>query len=126
MGPLDEVLDSTIVIDALNGWLVAIEVLKANKRRGISLVTWIEVMAGATLEDEPYFQAFLDQFTVLEITPEIAALAARFRRSLRLKLPDAVIFATAQSLKCPLLTRNTRDFPTGMAGVQTPYTLPTK
>jgi predicted nucleic acid-binding protein len=40
-----------------------------------------------------------------------------------MKLPDAVILATARTHGLPLLTRNTRDFPAGDPTILVPYTL---
>jgi len=39
-----------------------------------------------------------------------------------MKLPDAIILATAQVHRRSLLTRNTKDF-SGISGVVTPYIL---
>ena len=41
----------------------------------------------------------------------------------RVKLPDAIILATAQSAASILVTRNTRDFPVGPPGIRVPYKL---
>ena len=39
-----------------------------------------------------------------------------------MKLPDAIILASAQIKNCQLITRNTKDF-AGINGVKTPYVL---
>jgi len=39
-----------------------------------------------------------------------------------MKLPDAIILATAQSRNCLLISQNTKDF-AGIAGVVSPYQL---
>jgi len=46
-----------------------------------------------------------------------------FARTNRVKLPDAIIQATAEESGRILITRNTRDFPEGTPGVLIPYTL---
>ena len=45
------------------------------------------------------------------------------RRNLGLKIPDAIILATARCHRLQLVTRNTRDFPESLGGVQVPYRL---
>jgi predicted nucleic acid-binding protein len=51
----------------------------------------------------------------------IPSQALSLRRSHRIKLPDAVIWATAQVHALLLVTRNTKDFPEGDPGVRAPY-----
>ena len=46
------------------------------------------------------------------------------RRRYKIRLPDAVIWATARILGCLLVTRNIRDFPKDDPGVRIPYKLP--
>jgi hypothetical protein len=60
---------------------------------------------------------------VVPISGEIAELTVNIRRSRRLKLPDAIILATARHLGCVLLTRNTKDFDPADPAVLVPYTL---
>lgn len=51
----------------------------------------------------------------------VAQEAVRLRRAGRLRLPDAIIYATARVHGRTLVTRNTRDFPEGEPGVDVPY-----
>ena len=49
--------------------------------RAISIVTWMEVMAGATPGEEPRIRAFLATFSSpFPLTPEIAELSVIVRR----------------------------------------------
>jgi len=43
------------------------------------------------------------------------------RREYRLNLPDAVIWASAITENCLLVSRNTKDFPASQPGVRFPY-----
>jgi predicted nucleic acid-binding protein len=43
------------------------------------------------------------------------------RRQMRIKMPDAIILATAEVAGRVLVTRNVKDFPSGMRGVKVPY-----
>ena len=63
---------------------------------------------------------WLDRFERLELGQSIAHEALRCRRERGLKLPDAIILATARIHGCVLATRNTRDFPESLQGVLMP------
>ncbi len=121
----DIYFDTNIIIDALARRQQALDELRRASRPWISRVTWIEVLAGmpppARLETEQYLQ----NYSVRELSPEIARRAADLRFNKRsLKLPDAVIFASAQEHGAILVTRNIRDFPANMPGIRVPYTTP--
>lgn len=85
----------------------------------ISLVTWMEVMTGVPPElraiaDEALKEAGL---IVVPISDEIAIKTSSIRYEAlheapkhRLKLPDAIILATANAQGRLLITRNTTDF----------------
>jgi predicted nucleic acid-binding protein len=96
--------------------------LQRTSAPAISVVTWIEVMTGASsAAEETILRAFLANFQVLEITRDVAERAVLNRRQKRLKMPDAIILATAEAAGRVLVTRNVRDFPAGMGGVRVPY-----
>jgi len=116
--------DTNILIDHLNGIDLATREIRRSRDRAISVITWIEVMTGAeTADEEAVLRAFLANFRLLEITREVADHAALLRRKKRIKLPDAIILATAEVAGRELLTRNVKDFPAGTRGVKIPYTL---
>lgn len=115
-------IDSSLLIDLINGVTLARIEFQAHRDRAISIVSWIEVMAGVRPGEEDRTRLFLDSLHVIPLTAAIAAEAAEIRRSSRLKLPDAVILASAHMEKRVLLTRNTRDFAPGRF-VRIPYEL---
>ena len=121
---IESSFDSNILIDSLNGDRRARLELIRTERRFISRVTWIEVMSKIHPSEEASLNEFFDDFTIEELSPAIArrAAALRFERP-RLKLPDAVIHATAIVGGRLLVTRNTRDFPSDLPGIRVPYTL---
>ena len=86
------------------------------------MITWIEVMAGARdATEDKRTRELLRRFRVLPLTSEIAEIAASIRRERRLKLPDAIILATARAHGLILVTRNTKDFPPGDPSIRVPY-----
>ncbi len=115
------VFDTNIVIDALNGLEQADEEYQRYQQVYISLITWMEVMVGAKEGDSLTADFLHMYFLVLPITQEIAEQAVFLRRKNRIKLPDALIQATAQKHNALLVTRNTRDFSPSSDGVRIPY-----
>ena len=51
----------------------------------------------------------------------LSNIAARLRHEHRIRLSDAIIWATAQHRECLLITRNIRDFSATHAGIRVPY-----
>ncbi len=120
--------DANIVIDALAGYPPArSEIQRAvsqGSRPWISRMAWIEVLSKGNETVMREAEAFLTRFGLDEIDDEISRRAASLRRERsKLKSPDAIILATAQTRGRILVTRNTKDFPAGMPGIRVPYTL---
>lgn len=120
----DLAFDTNILIDALRGITQARAELRRARRPWISRIVWIEVMSKLTPDSQREVELFLSGFGIDEIDGEIAERAASLRRERgRLKLPDAIILASAQVRGRILVTRNTRDFPVSLPGIRAPYTL---
>lgn len=116
------ILDTCILVDYLRGVSRAREELARHRDGRISLITWMEVMVGArNEEEEDLLRTFLGRFDVEPVTPAVAEEAVLLRRGSGLRLPDAIIWATARTAGGLLVTRNTRDFPSDDPGVRVPY-----
>jgi predicted nucleic acid-binding protein len=114
--------DTNILIDYLKGFDAAQEEIDRHADRLISVVTWMELLAGArSEEEEDVIGLFLADFRVVEVNRPIARAAVGIRRSERVRLPDAIIWASARAESALLVTRNTKDFPTSDPGVRVPY-----
>jgi predicted nucleic acid-binding protein len=119
---VSDLFDTNILIDHLNGIAKATKEIRRSGQAAISVITWIEVMTGAaTAEEETLLKSFLANFESLPLTDAVAERAALNRREKRLKMPDAIILATAELAGRELVTRNVKDFPAGMRGVRVPY-----
>lgn len=119
---LKAVFDTNILIDYLNGVDNARRELSTYDETIISVITWMEVLAGVTDDGEDaVVRRFLRSFALHRVTDEIAERAVKIRRSAGIRLPDAIIWATAQESGYQLVTRNTRDFPEGNPGIRIPY-----
>jgi predicted nucleic acid-binding protein len=119
---VDAVFDTNILIDYLIGVEEAQEEIERYARRGISIITWMELQIGSRSEDEAdVIDLFLREFRVIEINRQVARRAIEIRRRTKVRLPDAIIWATAQLESAPLITRNTKDFPEKDASIRHPY-----
>jgi len=115
--------DTNILIDHLNAVPQARREIERFESRAVSIVTWMEVMVGADDDLVEPTRRFLEGFEIIALNDEIARRAVALRRAHRIKLPDAVIWATAQTAGRLLVTRNTKDFPADDPGIREPYAL---
>jgi predicted nucleic acid-binding protein len=115
--------DTNILVDYLNAVPEARTELQRYTKKAVSIITWMEVMVGADHDLEAATRSFLSGFNVVAVDELVAERAVNLRRSHRIKLPDAVIWATAQVHAMLLVTRNIKDFPAGDPGVRAPYKL---
>ena len=116
-------LDTNILIDYLNGVEQAQSQLMRFDDKAISLITWMEVMIGTTPATQADTKLFLATFDLLTIDDAVASQAVLLRQTKRIRLPDAIIWATAQTHQRILLTRNSKDFAENEPGVLIPYHL---
>jgi len=115
--------DTNILIDHLNAIPEARKEIERFENRAISIITWMEVMVGASADLVEPTRHFLEGFKVIALDDQIADRAVALRRAHRIKLPDAVIWATAQTTDRLLVTRNIKDLPPDDPGVREPYSL---
>ncbi|MFP4313511.1 MAG: PIN domain-containing protein [Alphaproteobacteria bacterium] len=117
------VFDTNILIDFSHQHPEAQKTLSAYSMRLISIVTWVEFLTGIPDMQENISRAFLqDMFDIIYPEQRIYEQTLAIRRARRLKLPDAMIYATSLIEGVPLITRNTKDFDESMDGVYIPYT----
>ena len=76
----------------------------------VSVITEIELLSYPLInkEDEIEIRAFLNDVTIVDLTETIKQSAITFRRQYRLKLPDALIVATARCLNAELFTNDNK------------------
>ncbi|HWJ58127.1 MAG TPA: PIN domain-containing protein [Sphingomicrobium sp.] len=120
--------DANILIDALLDHRPAHDEIRraagSGARIWLSRMAWIEVMSKGSDDMLSDALRFLGRFGIDEIDEETSVRAASLRRERpRLKLPAAIILASAQVRGRVLITRNVRDFPANMPGIRVPYTL---
>ena len=118
------VVDTNILIDFLSGVDDARRELNRHRDASISQVTWMEVMIGARDDDDARrLKSFLAGFHRVPIDDLVSEIAVEILRRTRIRLPDAIIWASAQRIDGILVTRNTKDFPRQDPAVRVPYSL---
>lgn len=116
------VIDSDVLIDYLRGVTQAKREIDRYSDLCYSVVSWMEVMCGAETEDERMTaDALLSSMRMIALSDKIAKKAVEARKKYRFKLPDAVIWATADLEGCILVTRNTKDFDKSDPRIRIPY-----
>lgn len=80
----------------------------------VTTLTIAEVLTGPLGAGEEAlakrYRAVMESWQVIDLTAEIAESAARFRATLRLKLPDAIQLASAIAANADALVTHDRDF----------------
>jgi len=101
------VLDTNIILYFLGGRLE--EALPAGQY-AVSVISELELLAypGLTTLEGERVKAFLADIAVVELTPLVKTHAVEIRKRSSLKLPDAIVAATAQALHATLVTNDQR------------------
>jgi predicted nucleic acid-binding protein len=116
------VIDSDVLIDFLQGLDAAATEINRYDDPCYSVVSWIEVMIGADSDAERFAaETLFESMRRIELSAEIARRAVELRRLLRLKIPDAIVLATADKEGCILVTRNAKDFDPDDPRIRVPY-----
>ena len=102
-------LDTNAVVALLRGDARIVSWLKAAEWIGISVISQIEFLAfaGLTAPDRTLFTEFLHRSHVVGLTgnaTELINQIVHIRQTHRLKLPDAIVAASALAMNATLLT----------------------
>ncbi len=77
----------------------------------LSIVSQIELLCWQThAETETKVLAFLNDCSILNIDNRVVAMCVQIRKGNRIKMPDAIIAATAIASNLTLLTNDEKDF----------------
>jgi len=99
-------LDTNVALYLLGGRLAA---PLPTGNYGVSVITEMELLAwpSLTVEEEKRVREFLGQLVICELTPSIRTRAVQLRKQQHLRLPDAVVCATAMEFGVELWTNDT-------------------
>jgi predicted nucleic acid-binding protein len=123
MAKVKYLLDTTTAIDLFKG-LEAVKPVKAMLRHAkpyISMVTRIEMLAypQMTREMERRIHIFLKSVKHVPLTKKVERNTILIRRGKRLKMPDAIIAASALSVKAIMISRDEHLLGLHWPGLQT-------
>lgn len=118
---MNAVFDTNILIDYLLGNSSARREINLYNNPQISIITKMEVLVGTSQANLKIIESFLKNFIIINLNEEIAEIALILRKENKIKLPDAIIWATARYTNSLLITRNTKDFPIQAFDIKIPY-----
>ncbi len=101
----DILVDTDVFIDHLRG---SAELKPGRHRLHYSVVTRAELFAGNSATD--LVSQLLAPFREITVDRSVAERAGRVAREFQIRLPDALIAATALENRLTLTTRNRKDF----------------
>lgn len=89
-----------------------IDKLLVESMPAFSVITELELLCWKTTneEDQIVLKEFVTNAKIFELNPLIKLKTIYLRKSSKIKLPDAIIAATALTYEVTLLTSNVRDF----------------
>jgi predicted nucleic acid-binding protein len=113
---LEYLLDTNIIIQLLGNSLPQARMSKMyeilDKEVMVSIITQMETLGYNfdSNEEQILFETFISESTILTINNAIIDETIAIRKSKKIKLPDAIIAATAKIHNLILISQNTSDF----------------
>jgi predicted nucleic acid-binding protein len=112
---MNMLVDSNVIIDYVSNRIPEKSAKQLdiyfNSNFSVSIVSKIEVLGFKTQEYElEQLESFIQLSSIVYIDEAVADKTIEIRRMKRIKLPDAIIAATALVQNCILLSHNTTDF----------------
>lgn len=108
------ILDTNVIIFASKGLIDIEKLLDRYDRFYISIISYMEIY-GYVFQDENErrkIDNLIDNFEIIEVDFSIAQQVIQYKQTVKkkIKLPDAIILATANYLQAELITDDWDDF----------------
>ena len=108
-------LDTNVLIEAVGNTTPAVAALKkavASEWVGYSAITRLELFGypDLTADEEAVLDILTNELEEVAVVASVIDRAIQIRKSKRIKVPDAIIAATALEMDAVLMTRNEDDF----------------
>jgi predicted nucleic acid-binding protein len=99
------IIDTNIVLYLLGGDSTLVSLLD-DKKLYLSFISELELLSykGISQDELSVIKRFVKECIVVDITPDIKELCIDLRKRNQLKLPDAIIAATASFLNIPFVS----------------------
>ena len=99
------VVDTSLIINLFNG-IEEVQDLLTGRTLFVSIISEIEVLSfsGLSITEKDLLRDFISKCHVVDIEPAIKELTIAIRAKSKVKLPDAIIAATAIYYDLPLFT----------------------
>lgn len=112
---MNMLVDSNVIIDYVSNRIPEKSAKQLdiyfNSNFSVSIISKIEVLGFNTQEYElEQLKSFIQLSSIVYIDEAVAGKTIEIRRMKRIKLPDAIIAATALVQNCILLSHNSTDF----------------
>ncbi len=106
------IFDTNVLIYLSKYILKPDDVFSNKTETSISIITKIEALGFNFINKEEHLLLLnlCNELNVIPVTDDIAEQTIRIRKANRIKLPDAIIYATALTEGLPLMTHNIADF----------------
>lgn len=105
-------LDTNVIIYLSKKTLLPEQIFKEGNTNSISVISKMELLGYPFKNhlEEQYLLEILNALVIVPLTDEIVNLTIEIRKKYKIKLPDAIIYATAKALNAKLITNNITDF----------------
>ena len=102
------ILDSNIIIYLSQNRILTDDLIKDKNYYFISAITYMEVLGYKfdSIDEEKIVRDLLNLFTIIYIDKKITGKVIEIRKQNKIKLPDAIICATAISYKATLFSND--------------------
>lgn len=105
-------LDSNVIIDLSKGNLLTEDLVKDYDSLYTSIISYVETLGYSFSDEEEraVVLSVLNQVEIVDLNQTIADIAIQYRQRRKIKLPDALVLATAKHLEADLVTSDIHDF----------------
>lgn len=106
------VLDTNILIYLSKKQLDLEQLFQENARYSISVITKIELLGYPFKSEEELniINGIINALNEIPLSDEVVQLTISLRKRYKIKIPDAIVYASAQALNGSLYTNNLADF----------------
>ncbi len=105
-------LDSNVIIDIAKGIITTNQLTQNYSFLCTSIINYIETLGYnfSDADEKEIIDQILTSLEIINLNKEIADIAVEYRKLKKIKLPDALILATAKYAEAHLITSDISDF----------------